>query len=39
MTDAQAGLSAAKRRVRELSWRYVTAPRQRYEMTLVLGSA
>jgi hypothetical protein len=35
VTDARAGLAAAKRRVLELSWRYEAG---RYEMGLVLGS-
>ena len=37
VTDAQAGLSAATRRVLGLSWRYETAGRPRYDMTLRLG--
>jgi hypothetical protein len=38
VTDAQAGLSAAKRRVLGLRWRYETSPRPRYDMTLYLGT-
>ena len=39
VTDPQAGLTAAKRLVRGLSWRYQSkAPNPRYDMTLRLGS-
>jgi hypothetical protein len=38
VTDPQAGLSAAKRRVRGVTWHYVAAgTKPRYEMTLTLG--
>jgi hypothetical protein len=38
VTDAQAGLAAAKRRVHAISWRYTCVGRKpRYEMTLTLG--
>jgi hypothetical protein len=38
VTDPQAGLSAARRRVRGVTWHYVAAgPNPRYEMTLTLG--
>jgi hypothetical protein len=37
VTDAQAGLSARKRRVRGISWRYAAPAQPRYEMTLTLG--
>ena len=38
VTDPQAGLSGAKRRVRGVAWHYViTGPNPRYEMTLTLG--
>jgi hypothetical protein len=39
LTDAPAGLSAVKRRVRSLAWRYETEPRARYFMSLGLGPA
>ena len=41
LTDAQAGLSVANRRVLGLTWRYLTSPGRRssrYDMTLYLGS-
>jgi hypothetical protein len=38
VTDAQAGLSAATRRVLGLSWRFETAGWPRYDMTLRLGA-
>jgi hypothetical protein len=38
LTDSQAGLSAAPRRILGLSWRYETGRRPRYEMTLRLGA-
>jgi hypothetical protein len=39
LTDLQAAVNAAKRRVLEISWRYVTGPKGRYDMRLVVGSA
>ncbi len=38
VTDAQAGLSSAPRRVLGVSWRYETSRRPRYDMTLTLGA-
>ncbi len=38
VTDAQAGLSSALRRVLGFSWRYETLRRPRYDMTLTLGA-
>lgn len=38
VTDPQAGLTAAPRRVYGLRWRYETAGRARWEMTLQLGA-
>ena len=38
ITDAGAGLNAAKRRVLGLSWRYSTRERPGYDMTLALGN-
>ncbi len=38
VTDPQAGLTAAPRRVRAIRWRYAGAgPKPRYDMTLTLG--
>jgi hypothetical protein len=38
VSDPQAGLSAARRRVRGVAWSYVAAgPKPRYDMTLTLG--
>ncbi|MPZ50722.1 MAG: hypothetical protein GEU75_15725 [Dehalococcoidia bacterium] len=38
VTDPQAGLDAAARRVLGLSWRYSTGERPRYDMALTLGN-
>jgi hypothetical protein len=37
ITDAQAGLDAAKRRVLGFAWHYATGSKPRYDMTLTLG--
>jgi hypothetical protein len=37
VTDPQAGLDAAPRRVLGLSWRYSTGERPRYDMSLMMG--
>jgi hypothetical protein len=38
LTDPQAGLDEAPRRVLVLTWRYTAEPRPRYDMTLVVGN-